>query len=369
MPKPHLIFINSMRGYAGAEVWFLETAAALKSRGHKVSIIAQPDSELFERSREKELTTHGVAIRFDAAPWTLIKLHRIFVQQKATCVLANLTKDLKAAATAGWLAKVPLILGSRESDFPLKNKFYYRWYFNRLATGLLVNSRATMDTVLQSAQWLKEENIHLLYKGIDLKKFSPSQHQSPSAKPSSHAVRSFGFAGQLIERKGLLSLMEAWTAVEESGAEESPILKIIGTGPLEPILEKWRENCRYPDNIKLLGHCENMAGFYRNIDVLLMPSEAEGFGLVAAEAMACQVPVIASNSSSLPEIVLPHQNGWLVESQNHEQLTQAILHSLENPSEVQRFGQAARLHIQKNFDKNDTLDRLEVLTGLKPSKG
>ena len=104
------------------------------------------------RAREAGLPTAAIPIRFDGAPWTVFKLWRHFRRRGTRALLANLTKDLKAAAVAGRLAGVPVVLGTRESDFPLKNKAYYRWYFGKLATGLLVNSEATRATVLASAR-------------------------------------------------------------------------------------------------------------------------------------------------------------------------------------------------------------------------
>ena len=156
-----------MRGWGGAEVWFLETALALHGRGCEVDVVAQPGSALLARAREAGLPTAAIPIRFDGAPWTILRLWRHFRRRGTAALLANLTKDLKAAALAGRLAGVPIRLGTRESDFPLKDKAYYRWYFSRLATGLLVNSQATRRTVIESAPWLDPDRVHLLPFGLD----------------------------------------------------------------------------------------------------------------------------------------------------------------------------------------------------------
>ncbi len=356
MPQPHLCFVNSLRTWGGAEVWFLETALALQQRGHRVSIVAQPDSELLKRCQAQNLEAYPLAIRFDGAPWTLAKLAHYFRTEKVSAILTNLTKDLKAAAISGRLAGVPIILGSRESDFPLKNKAYYRWYFNTLATGLLVNSNATRDTALQSAPFLDPQKVHLLYKGIDLDYFSPGK------SPHNPTV---GFAGQLIERKGLSTLMEAWSQVEHNF---QATLRLAGQGPLMPKLQAWRQTLQYPQRVEILGPIEDMPTFHSGLSMLAMPSLSEGFGLVAAEALACAVPVIATETSSLPEIVTHQSTGLLIPTNDSEALAQAMLYLLNHPPVARKLGLAGRQFVQKHFDRENTLQQLEVLTSLSPER-
>lgn len=128
------------------------------------------------------MPTAAIPIRFDAAPWTLALLFGRLRRWHPRAVIANLTKDLKAAAPAACLAGVPCRLATRESDFPLKAKAYYRWYFTRAATGLLANSEATRRTVLASAPWLDPARVHLLYKGVDLVRFQPAPRPRPTAR-------------------------------------------------------------------------------------------------------------------------------------------------------------------------------------------
>ena len=105
-------FVNSIRTWGGAEVWFLETALALHGRGCEVDIVAQPGSALLARARRAGLPTAAIPIRFDGAPWTVVKLHRHFRRRGTRAILANMTKDLKAAAVAGRLPHRTLNHGS-----------------------------------------------------------------------------------------------------------------------------------------------------------------------------------------------------------------------------------------------------------------
>lgn len=356
MPRPyHLCFVDSMRSWGGAEVWVLETAAALRDRGHTVSVVASPDSALFARARRAGVPAHAIPIRFDAAPWTLWKLVRHLRRTGVTAVVANRSKDLKASAVAGRLAGVPIVLNTRESDFPLKDNWYYRWYFGRGATGLVVASEATRRTLVASAPWLAPERIHLLPKGIDTERFSPA--------PAPPDLPVAGFVGQLIGRKGIPEIMAAWSRIDALPADPRPRLKLAGEGSLQGDLQRWRADLAHPGSVELAGFVEDPVAFYRGLSVLLMPSHAEGFGLAAAEALSCGVPVIAGDASSLPEIVTDGVSGRLVPPGDPDALAEAVRGMLADLPRARVWGLAGRDNVLSRFPRDATLDRLLALTG------
>ncbi len=353
-----------MRSWGGAEVWVLETVTALREKGFQADIVAQPGSELHRRARAAQIPVATIPIRFDAAPWTLAKLVHHFRRTGTTAVWANLTKDLKAASVAGRLAGVQTIFASRESDFPLKRKLYYRWYFNSLATGLLVNSKATRSTVLASAPWLRAERVHLLYKGIDTDRFQPSPR-----RPATPVV---GFVGQLIERKGIRDLMRAWTMIDNEDRPDRPVLRLAGEGQLRQEIVAWRDTLARPSGVELPGFVEEVETFHQDLSMLLMPSLSEGFGLAAAEASACGIPVIATATSSLPEIVIHEKTGLLVSPRDPVTLAGGIRTLLDDPDLGHRLGMNGRTRIVTEFSRDRTLERLLELTGgiaMSPQEG
>jgi glycosyltransferase involved in cell wall biosynthesis len=353
--QDHVCFVNSLRSLGGAELWFLETALGLREQGVRVSVVAQPGSALLARAARAGLETAAISIRFDAAPWTLAALYRHFRRGEVTALICNLTKDLKAAGLAGRWAGVPVRLASRESDFPLKDKAYYRWYFTRAATGVLVNSQATLRTVTASAPWLDPARVHLLYKGIDLARFA--FRDDVAARPPV-----VGFLGQLIERKGLAALMTAWQMVDAKALDPAPRLRLAGEGPLEPGLARWRDSLRRPDLVDIEGFVEDVPAFWAGCRLAVLPSRSEGFGLAAAEAAACGLPVVATAASSLPEIVLDGRTGLQVPVDDAPALAAALVRLLHDPILAATLGAEGRAHVVANFDRRRTLARLRELT-------
>ena len=353
-PPASVCFVNGMDGYAGAEIWMLDAARGLRERGWRVSLVAPPGSPLLERARADGFDADGVAIRFDAAPWTIARLRGIFARRGVRAVLCNRLKDLKAAGVAARLDGVPVVLQSRESDFPLRRRFYYRWYYNGVATGVLVNSQATRETTLASAPWLDPARVHLLYKGIDRRRFFPT----PATADGPPVV---GFVGRLDERKGVPLLMEAWTKLVARAPAPRPVLRIAGTGPLRGALRAWQQALPHPGSVELLGWVEDTPALHRTCDLLVCPSRYEGFGLAAAEAMACGRPVVATRASSLPEIVEDGVTGWLTPPGDADALQEALGALLADRNAREHMGLAAVDRVERLFDREDMLDRLEPL--------
>jgi glycosyltransferase involved in cell wall biosynthesis len=352
--RAHVCFVNSLRSLGGAELWFLDAARGLHERGVRVSIVAQPGSALLGRATAAGLPAAAIPIRCDGAPWTLAALVHHFRRTAVTALICNLTKDLKAAGLAGRWAGVPVRLASRESDFPLKDKPYYRWYFTRAATGVLVNSQATRRTILASAPWLDPARVHLLYKGIDLERFHPGD--DVASRPPV-----VGFVGQLIERKGLQALMAAWQRID-AAPDPSPRLRLAGEGELRPELARWRTGLRHPERVELAGFVEDIPAFWAGCRVAVLPSRSEGFGLAAAEAAACGLPVVAAAASSLPEIVVHGTTGLLVPTDDDDALAAALTRLLREPRLAATLGAQGRAHVVRHFDRRQTVDRLLELT-------
>lgn len=131
------------------------------------------------------------------------------------------------------------------------------------------------------------------------------------------------FVGRLAEKKGVTYLIEAMKEVDA-------MLVIVGKGPLEDELKKQAEPLK--EKVRFLGaktH-EELQTIYASADVFAAPSvtaqdgDKEGFGLVIIEAMASGLPVVASRSGGIVDIVKENENGFLSEEKDIKQLADNI---------------------------------------------
>lgn len=159
----------------------------------------------------------------------------------------------------------------------------------------------------------------VITNGVDLKLFHPAEPK-PS-EPQGGPVRCLAVA-RLVERKGLGDLVRAF-ALQERGRFQ---LDVVGGGPDEKSLRDLVGRLGLQDSIRFLGVLDRqaVAERYRQADIFTLPSSAEAFGNVFAEALASGLPIVGSNVGGIPELVEHGVNGLLVPAGDVPALAGAI---------------------------------------------
>jgi glycosyltransferase involved in cell wall biosynthesis len=117
---------------------------------------------------------------------------------------------------------------------------------------------------------------------------------------------------------------------------------------------------------------EDLPAFLRELDVFVMPSTWEGFGVAAIEASAVELPVVASNIYGIPDAVRDGQTGLLVQSRNPGALADAIGRLIDDPMLRQSLGKAGREYVARHYDWSQNAAQMtsiyERLTGQSPAR-
>lgn len=147
-----------------------------------------------------------------------------------------------------------------------------------------------------------------------------------------------GVVGRFSRVKGHLEFVKAakWAAPQDS----SLLFVLAGEGPEEAQLCKFVEDEDLKSRVQFWGYQENVGNVFPALDVLVMPSLYEGFGLSVLEAWAFQLPVIATRVGGLIEVIEDQVNGILVSSADPEALGRAILDLRRDPAKAQQLGQS-----------------------------
>jgi glycosyltransferase involved in cell wall biosynthesis len=206
--------------------------------------------------------------------------------------------------------------------------------------GLVAVSERMADDVLSHPH---PESVLTVPNGVDLSRFRPNVTQTPSAW-----LRA-GLAGRLVPGKGAELLIEAIARASDTSVEAV----IAGDGPERPRLEDIAAKLGVADRVRFIGTMVDMPAFWNTVDVAVVPSHpphVESFGLVAAEAMACGVPVIASRNGALPDIVLDGQVGTLIDERDVNALADALDAYSRDPELRKAHGRRARRSAMQRFD-------------------
>lgn len=137
-------------------------------------------------------------------------------------------------------------------------------------------------------------------------------------------------------------------------------LVLIGDGPDRGASEHLVRQKRISRDVFFLGKQSNIQEFLGLADLFLLPSDLESFGLAALEAMACEVPVIATNVGGVPEVVTHGVDGYLVPPRDVAAAAKYAIDILTSPDRGRAMGQAARINARKNFCSNDVIPLYEA---------
>jgi N-acetyl-alpha-D-glucosaminyl L-malate synthase BshA len=149
-------------------------------------------------------------------------------------------------------------------------------------------------------------------------------------------------------------------------------LRLVGDGPERASALALAASRGVAADVEWLGEREDLPALLAGAAAFLLPSASESFGLAALEALACGVPVVASNVGGLPEVVADGEVGFLHGAGDVEAMAASVGHLLDDPALRARLGAAARARAESLFPVEPAVDRYEaiyrrVLAG--PAKG
>ena len=215
------------------------------------------------------------------------------------------------------------------------------------------------------ASWLQRgfpesaHKIQRVYNGLDLSVF---KHATPGAEP----VRLLSI-GRLIEKKGFKFLIEACRLLRSSGF--SFVCQIVGEGPEHSHLQEAIQFSGLSDTVRLRGALPQteLVEILSQSSIFVFPAVHDSAGdtdnlpTVLIEAMASNLPIIATRIAGIPEIVQHNENGVLVPEKDPAQLADAIRVMAGDQGLMERFGGASRRIAEEKFALVNTVGCLKKL--------
>jgi glycosyltransferase involved in cell wall biosynthesis len=162
------------------------------------------------------------------------------------------------------------------------------------------------------------------------------------------------YTGRLSEEKGIATLVRACTRLHSPAA---PVLYIIGNGPEQQRLENLARELNAGSFVVIVPACEDIRPWYQCADIFVMPSFHEGISNSVLEAMACALPVIATDVIGNSDLVRDHYNGLLVPPGNDQALAAALDELLDNPGNARQMGLRGQHIAQTNYSFDTMIER------------
>lgn len=325
---------------------------------------SRPMHDFFERA--ESFPIHPLPIRHDLDATLIPRLYRLFRQIKPDVVHTHLLHADLYGIPAARLASVPVVITSRHNDNAFRRQPVLR-QVNRILWRMADAGIAISDSIARFAvevEGAKAEKVHTIPYGLPYTPIPPAEVQE--ARDTMRENLGFGrntllvgMICRLVEQKGVIYGLRAFSRI--AAQLPSAYLIIAGDGPQRRSLEAEMLLLGLQGRVRFLGWRDDVPQIMAALDVLLVPSLWEGFGLVMLEAMAQAVPVIASGVSAIPEIVVHGETGLLTPPRDVDELAVSLAALLGDHALRRHMGMMAQERLEEHFSAGRMIDQTAAL--------
>jgi glycosyltransferase involved in cell wall biosynthesis len=322
-----ILQVSSARERGGGETHVLELVDALRKRGHDVVVAGRRNGPLKPE----------IALPFvnSADFFTAFRLRSILKKESFDILHAHVARDYTIAAASAWNISKTKLVFTRHLLLPVRAHALYRRVDGWLAP---------TSQILKTLEPLSPKVSAVVPNWVDAGKFQYRPHPL-------HQPVTIGLLGQISPHKGHDDAIEA---LRELGPGFRML--VAGKGESGYIGALKKKSSGLP--VDFLGFAE-LPEFFGMIDMLVVPSWEEPFGIVLLEAMASGVPVIATNRGGPVDIIRSALHGVLVPPRNPDMLANAIQSLAEDDERRALMARNAREFVEANFDIRSVVPRVE----------
>jgi glycosyltransferase involved in cell wall biosynthesis len=349
-----ILQIISGRGVNGAVTYCKFLCDWMLDAGHEVAVLCRRGSWLQQELDERVNIVHSEMHR----TFSEVRRLRTWVRDHGIELIhTHMNRAHAFGALLSWTARIPVIASAHNQSFEL------HWRWNDF---VLANSDATRQ-YHRKVNLVSESKIRTVYCVTDLARFT-----QVSPDDMAHARKRIGLqgdefvvgvVGHVCDRKGQLHLFQALPHI----AKQIPNIKVVLLGPFAPAssyvkrLHDLQTRYQLDDRVAWIGVSRRIPDFMSTFDLCVVPSVSEPLGLVAMEALAAGVPVVASRIGGLPEIVVPNVNGLLVPGRDSNALAQAVIALANDRGQRRQLGAAGQRMVLEKFDPDRLARHVEEI--------
>jgi glycosyltransferase involved in cell wall biosynthesis len=339
----NVLHVHRIGGIGGSERHLLTLLPALAARGVDVSFLGLDDTSRAPDPFYEELGVPFERVRAprDVDPALALRVRRVV--RKADLVHTHLVHaDVYGALGARRL------VSTKHNDDPFRAgafRFVERALARRASRIVAITdalARFQVDRV-----GLPAEKVEVIHYGLD---DLPRPWGVNPADQVPREARVLLAVSRLEPQKGVDVAVRALPDV--LAQHPNVHLVVLGEGPQRAELEQLTRSLEVP--VHLPGRVPDVGAWLRRAELLVHPARWEGFGLALLEAMLASLPVVATNVSSIPEIVVHAETGLLVPPDDAAALAAALRRVLDNPSD---YGARGRARAETDFSVSRMTDR------------
>jgi glycosyltransferase involved in cell wall biosynthesis len=356
-----IVHVDLGKTLRGGQEKLLLLARGLRDRGHQQWLACQNGTPLEGKARDQGMPVLTVPAFDPGQLGAIRRLRRTLLAERPDILHAHDARGQNLA----WLASQGLPVrrvANRDVTFHPKipgGQWLQSWKYTHTADLVVTCSGYIKQSLIRSG--VPAAKIEVIYAAIKWPELPPSASNRSGARAAwGFGEQDFvaGHVGAFTSEKGQDIAIEAAALL----IQRLPSARIVLAGEVsEEALGNLRR--RYPGlegHVHLPGYVPDLEAFFAGLDLFIMPSRGEGFGISALQAMAHGVPVVASRVGGLPEIIEDGETGWLIPPGSPQALAEAIVHAASDRARLREMGLKARERARQ-FSSELMVERTEAV--------
>jgi len=346
----NILHLSTATSWRGGEQQIAYLAGELNANNFQQTVCCPAHSPLHRFCESLPVTVRPFEGRGLAGLGLARIIHKECRQRKISVIHAHDSHAHTSAVLAASLFgnRTPVVL-SRRVDFAVSSNPFSRWKYNHPSIRKIVCVSEKIREV--TGRDIRDTGkLCVVYDGIDLEKFNPSQKRSllHDEYQLPAGTRLIGNASALADHKDYYTFVD--TAERVLRREKKVRFIIFGDGAEKQHIENYIAEKQLEKSVILAGFRNNIPELLPELDIFLMTSLTEGLGSILLDAFASGVPVVATRAGGIPEIVSHNKTGLLAPLQDSALLSHHVCALLEDAGLCDRLRQDALTHV-RNFSK------------------
>ena len=360
-----ILFLTNDLGLGGVQRLTVDFANFINKNDFEpwvATLFSRPES-FFYRDKlgsDIELRSFNFRAWWDLPNWW--KFYRFLKKENFQIVFTQLFLSDFIGRICAWLAGTPVIVTEIQNIIPNLPKRYI--IIDRLLRGITDVCISATGAVTEYAKTIIEfppqKVAEIPTNAVDARRFNiqVDRKKVRAGLGIPEDAKVIISVGRLVEQKGHVFLIKA--APKVLAKEPNAYFLIAGSGRLQNQLQLEIDALGISERFKLLGDRKDIPELLMSSDIFAFPSIFEGQGLILFEAFFSKIPIVASNTGGIPDVIWHENTGLLVNPSDPDDLSESILRLLNNPAFAKKLAERA---LEKFGDRTmeNSIKKLEAL--------
>lgn len=334
----------------------------LQDKGHKVSTISVEKVDFFEPYFKVPVHYLSSRNNYFYLVFNILLIISIVRRENSDVIISRAWSTNLLCTMASILTGIPNVL-FLSASLDMSNHSFFKKLIYRLMLRKTDHIVSVSDATKRNCiKWfgINKNKISVIHNGVDVENIQKLSQDSIDVSDEllDKTTKKLVFVGRLIERKGLDLLLKSLKSVKKYYNVQ---LIVVGEGEKSDEYKQMCSNFNIVPDVVFLGEKKNPFPYLNLGDIFILSSRSEGFPNVLLEAMAMGKTVIATNCKNGPNEIIDNNNGTLVEVDNPEHLTKAIINYLENPNLAKIHAENAKKTVEQSFKLGGQLTKIEQI--------